>query len=241
MSMAVRFIFRPAESTARRTNLNAPTKTNEAKETAPKQDKDPWSPLWICVGLVLVVIAVAYMALWSSFPKPISYVEPVVASHAGDSEASTEERARLIAMNEYLIARSAQLGQTGDFVGGLLNPVLTFISVIALILTIWITMRSAVEEQRLNRLSARISALTALYQAAGTDYEIYRNAAGPGAAPAAEKARRRQHEIADLLRDYYADLHQLDVPHIPLPTSLQDGKGRSDWVEMMTRFFRKKT
>ncbi|MET3371799.1 hypothetical protein ABIC89_000840 [Variovorax boronicumulans] len=182
-----------------------------------------WHPIGVLIGVILVLIAGAYTYLLATFPEPVVYV----VAAGGDSQAE-KNGAIAAAQNTFRAARAAQWGQIGDTVGGLLNPVLTFFSCIGLLVTIRLSMLAlkesrvhASEQQRLEQLSTMIAALTALHQAASFDYEHYRGASGGGAAPAAERARRRQQDVAGLLEIHYKDLHRLSVPGIPIPRSMK--------------------
>jgi hypothetical protein len=88
----------------------------------------------------------------------------------------------IVATNEHRAARSAQWGQLGDMLGGILNPVLAFLSVLGLLATVLITADqlhtarlAGIEERKQARLETKrsderamtaqsLSALTALLE-----------------------------------------------------------------------------
>lgn len=136
-----------------------------------------WHPVSILIGIVLVVIAGVFVVLASGFPEPIQMLWPVPADGKSASWKEVVD-----ATNAYRAGRSAQWGQLGDMLGGILNPVLSFLSTIALIFTVLVSVdqlntarRATLIEHRRARREARqteeaglasnsLSALTALLE-----------------------------------------------------------------------------
>lgn len=177
-----------------------------------------WHPVWILVGLILVAIAAAYVVIVA---KSHSLLIALPAFPGIDAPNDKTK-----AYNEAVIALSAQYGQMGDAVGGLLNPILTFLSCVGLLITIIVSLHAvgetrelAAKQQRNEKLSTMISVLTTLYQAASEDYEYFRSASGNGPSFAAQ-ARKRMKEIKELLNTLYLQLHREDFPEELVPKSI---------------------
>ncbi|MCY1202252.1 hypothetical protein D9M72_137360 [compost metagenome] len=187
-----------------------------------------WHPVWIAVGIFLFAIAVVYVTVVSESRSLFNTLP--ARPLPGDSDDLKQ------AFDTAAAVRSAQLGQMGDAVGGLLNPVLTFLSCIGLLITIMVSLHAvgdtrelAAGQQRNERLTTMIAVLTTLYQAAGEDYEFYRTASGGGAPALATAARTRMREISELLTVLYLQVHREDLPEELVPKSIlaEEAKRRS--------------
>ena len=118
-----------------------------------------WHPVSILIGLVLVVIAITFAVLASRFPEPVQMMWPVPEDGKPLSWKEVVE-----ATNAYKAGRSAQWGQLGDMLGGILNPILAFMSTIGLIFTVLVSVdqlstarRARLMEHRRSRRDARLS------------------------------------------------------------------------------------
>ncbi len=107
-------------------------------------NESPWMEknLSYILGVILLIAAVAIVVVVSLYANNFS---------------------------RYFSTQNDAWGQFGDYIGGTLNPLLSFLALIALLLTLWIQARSLdtarrqmTQQSEVASLSAQISAITAL-------------------------------------------------------------------------------
>ncbi|WP_093136077.1 hypothetical protein [Variovorax sp. OK605] len=153
------------------------------------------------------------------------------------------------ATNAYRVGRSAQWGQLGDMLGGILNPILAFMSTIGLIFTVLVSVdqlntarQATVIEHRRARRDARrseeaalasnsLSALTALLEHARSETAHARSQ---------QVGLQRINELEDVEREL-ADLLERSFVHVRtklygepyLPDRMADRQKQRDYDDAM--------
>ncbi len=203
-----------------------------------------WQPVSILIALFLVGIALTFVVLASRFPEPVQMVWPVPEDGKLLSWKEVVD-----ATNAYRAGRSAQWGQLGDMLGGILNPILAFMSTIGLIFTVLVSVdqlnaarqATLVEHRRARRDARRseeaalasnsLAALTALLEHAR---------AATAHARSQQVAQRTIHQLEDDEREL-ADLLERAFVHVRtklhgepyLPDRMADRQRQRDYDDAM--------
>ncbi|QFZ84543.1 hypothetical protein GFK26_18110 [Variovorax paradoxus] len=172
-----------------------------AKETKAKSDE--WTPLGVGIGVTIVALIMAYIILISSFMAKVY-----------DPAAAPEPTA-------------ATLGQLGDFVGGLMNPVLAFLTFIGAVATVYYAYRQyeaqaeALRHQRaFDLLTAKVKSLETLATHATRERQEFASVLPEGSAAVQmrfEHLRWKENAAQEALAETIKRLEKLNYPGLSDP------------------------